>query len=172
MERDWWDGIKRGGLIVTYIFLIWSNCPKRGLIVPIKVTIRSVMIFRLEFTTRLGVKIKFHCFLTFSSPLSSTTTDRLSYRDLPQDNCFCPLLFNVYITPICNSLISFYFQYLFYANYIILFSAHTHLDVSIVTLNQALNSQMHNQLPLSYIILNDQPIYLFTVVTYLALISI
>lgn len=32
--------IRPAGLVVTYFFFNWSNCAKRGFIVPIKMTIR------------------------------------------------------------------------------------------------------------------------------------
>ena len=79
----------------------------------------------------------FQRYLQFSSP-SGIISDRSTYRGLPQGSCLSPLLFNVYMSPICLSLDSLEFQVLLYADDIVLFSSNKSLEISSFTLNNAL----------------------------------
>ncbi|KAL4103296.1 hypothetical protein QTP88_018673 [Uroleucon formosanum] len=79
----------------------------------------------------------FQRFLQFSSP-SGLILDRSTYRGLPQGSCLSPLLFNIYMSPICLSLASPEFQVLLYADDIVLFSSNKSLELSTLTLNNAL----------------------------------
>jgi len=79
----------------------------------------------------------FQRFLKFSSP-SGIISDRSTYRGLPQGSCLSPLLFNIYMSPICLSLDSPDFRVLLYADDIVLFSSNKSLELSAFTLNNAL----------------------------------
>ena len=80
-----------------------------------------------------------HRFLKFSSP-SGATLNRSTHRGLPQGSCLSPLLFNIYMSPICRSLDSPTFQVLTYADDNVVFCSNKSLERSSSTLNQALKS--------------------------------
>lgn len=79
----------------------------------------------------------YRCYLNFFSPYVSIV-ERLTYRSLPQRSCLIPLLFNVYSPSICNYFISYNIHFLFYVNYIIIFTFNKYLLFSMNTLNNSL----------------------------------
>lgn len=62
----------------------------------------------------------------------------ITYTGFLQGSFLSPLLFNVYINPICNSLISPSIHSLFYADDIVIFTSNKYFDLSVNTLNNSL----------------------------------
>jgi ribonuclease HI len=87
-------------------------------------------------------------YLHFTSP-SGSEYIRSSYRGLPQGSCLSPILFNVYMIPICKDLYSLDHSCLFYADDIVVFSANKSLNIAILHLNFALDS-LCNKLSLAF----------------------
>lgn len=108
--------------------------------VVIKGAFNSVNVLPSNFTFPLYTYLTLYVIFFFAlfqlslmfSLLSGTILKSLTFRELPQSNCHSPLLFDIYMFSISISLISTNFQFLSYADDLVIFFSNKSLEKSIL----------------------------------------